>query len=256
MDLSRRLADRVCLLTGSGGSIGRATALRLAGEGARVVGCDIAVDEARETVRQVEAAGGVMMSVEPCDLTQADECRRLVAAAVETFGRLDVLINNGAMAYFAWVEDMSDELWRKTMAQELDLVFLLTRAAWPHLIRSEKGAIVNIASMSAWIAIKDAPGLAHSTAKGGVLAMTRQLAMEGAPHGLRANSISPGTIESRQTRILIEQPELAREQLSRAMIRRMGRPEEIAGVIAFAASDDASYMTGTDLRVDGGVLAW
>src|SRR4029077_8527028 len=143
-----------------------------------VVGCDIAVANAEETVQQVAKAGGTMISVQPCNLTMKAECERLIAAAVERFGAIDVLFNNGAMAYFAWIQDMSDETWSKTINQELDLVFLLTRAAWPELVRS-KGAIVNIASLSAWAGIELLPGLAHSAAKGGVLSMTRHLAMEG-----------------------------------------------------------------------------
>ena len=255
-DAFGRLAGKVCVVTGSGGSIGRATALRLASEGAAVLGSDIAVDGSRETVRAVAAAGGDMVSLEPIDLTSVRDCERVVDAAIGRYGRVDVLVNNGAMAYFAWIGGMTDETWSRTIDQELNLVFLMTRAAWPHLIASDRGAIVNVASMAAWIAIKDAPGLAHSTAKGGVLSMTRHLAMEGAPHRLRANSVSPGTIESAQTKVLLDDPEQGRAQLDRAMMRRMGRPEEVASVIAFLASDDASYGTGADIRVDGGVLAW
>jgi len=252
----RRLEGKCCIVTGSGGSIGRAAALRLASEGALLVGCDIATGSAGETLRAVTAAGGEMISIEPCNLNRAEDCDRVVAAAIERFGRIDVLVNNGAMAHFGWIEDISDSQWAQAIDDELNLVFRMTRAAWPHLTAAGDGAIVNIASMSGWIAIKDAPGLAHSTAKGGVLSMTRHLAMEGARHGLRANSISPGTIETNQTRVLLEKPELGRGQIERAMLSRMGQPEEIASVIAFLASPDSSYVTGTDIRVDGGVLAW
>lgn len=251
----RRFEGRTCIVTGSGGSIGRATCLRLAAEGANVVGCDIAPAGAEETVRLVEAAGGTMISVHPADLTQRAACDRLVAAAVERFGGIDVLFNNGAMAYFAWIGEMDDDTWYKTINQELDLVFLLTRAAWPELIK-RKGCIVNTASLSAWAGIELLPGLAHSAAKGGVLSMTRHLAMEGRTHGIRANSVSPGTIETNQTRFILEDPEWCRIQLGRAMINRMGQPEEVASVVAFLASDDASYVTGADIAVDGGVRAW
>lgn len=251
----RRFDGRTCIVTGSGGSIGRATALRLASEGANVVGCDVVAEGAEETVRLVEEAGGTMISIHPCNLTEKAACERLVAAAVERFGAVDVLFNNGAMAYFAWIEEMSDETWYKTINEELDLVFLLTRAAWPELIRS-KGCIVNTASLSAWAGIELLPGLAHSAAKGGVLSMTRQLAMEGRKHGIRANSVSPGTIETNQTRFILDDPEWCRIQLGRAMINRMGQPSEVASVVAFLASDDASYVTGADIAVDGGVRAW
>jgi NAD(P)-dependent dehydrogenase (short-subunit alcohol dehydrogenase family) len=255
MDLTKRLAGKTCIVTGSGGSIGRATCLRFAAEGANVVGCDIAPAGADETVKLVEAAGGTMISLHPADLTDKAQCKRLVATAVDRFGGIDVLFNNGAMAYFAWIEDMDDDTWRKTINQELDLVFLLTRAAWPELKKSG-GCIVNTASLSAWAGIELLPGLAHTAAKGGVLAMTRQLAMEGRKHGIRANTVSPGTIETNQTRFILKDPEWSRIQLGRAMINRMGQPEEVASVVAFLASEDASYVTGADIAVDGGVRAW
>ncbi len=251
----RRFEGKTCIVTGSGGSIGRAAALRIAAEGGQVVGCDIVAASAAETVRLVEQAGGTMISVHPCNLTAKAECERLVAAAVARFGAIDVLFNNGAMAYFAWIQDMSDETWSNTINQELDLVFLLTRAAWPELVKS-RGAIVNIASLSAWAGIEMLPGLAHSAAKGGVLSMTRHLAMEGRLHGIRANSVSPGTIETNQTRFILDNPTWCKVQLGRAMMNRMGQPEEVASVVAFLASNDASYVTGADVRVDGGVLAW
>jgi NAD(P)-dependent dehydrogenase (short-subunit alcohol dehydrogenase family) len=255
MDLTQRLAGKTCIVTGSGGSIGRATCLRFAAEGANVVGCDIAEAGAEETVLLVEAAGGTMASLHPADLTDKAMCAKLVKFAVDRFGGIDVLFNNGAMAYFAWIEDMDDDTWSKTINQELDLVFLLTRAAWGELKKS-KGCIVNTASLSAWAGIELLPGLAHSAAKGGVLSMTRQLAMEGRKHGIRANSVSPGTIETNQTRFILEDPEWSRIQLGRAMINRMGQPEEVASVVAFLASADASYVTGADVAVDGGVRAW
>ncbi len=250
-----RFTGKTCIVTGSGGSIGRATALRFAAEGANVVGCDIAAASAEETVRLVREAGGTMISVHPCDLTKKADCERLVSEAVQQFGGIDVLFNNGAMAYFAWIQDMSDETWNNTINQELDLVFLLTRAVWPELVKS-KGAIVNVASLSAWAGIELLPGLAHAAAKGGVLSMTRHLAMEGRLHGIRANSVSPGTIETNQTRFILENPEWCKVQLGRAMMNRMGQPEEVAAAVAFLASSDASYVTGADIRVDGGVLAW
>lgn len=254
-DPLRRLAGKTCIVTGSGGSIGRATALRFAAEGANVVGCDVAEPGALETVRLVEEAGGSMISLQPVDLTIKADCERVVAAAVERFGGIDVLFNNGAMAYFAWIGEMTDDVWNKTINEELNLVFLMTRAAWPELIKS-RGAIVNVASLSAWAGIELLPGLAHAAAKGGVLSATRHLAMEGRTHGIRANSVSPGTIETNQTRFILEDPEWCRVQLGRAMMNRMGQPEEVASVVAFLASLDASYVTGADVRVDGGVLAW
>ena len=254
-DLTKRLGGKICIVTGSGGSIGRATCLRFASEGAAIVGCDINGNSAEETVEIVKRAGGEMISLHPADLTSKADCDRLISFAVQRFGRVDVLFNNGAMAYFAWIQDMAEEMWKKTINQELDLVFLLTQSAWPELVKS-KGCIVNIASVSAWSAAELLPGLAHTAAKGGVLSMTRQLAMEGRKHGIRANTVSPGTIETNQTKFIMQDPEWCRVQFGRAMMNRIGKPEEVASTVAFLASDDASYITGTDIAVDGGWRSW
>jgi NAD(P)-dependent dehydrogenase (short-subunit alcohol dehydrogenase family) len=251
----KRMQGKVVIVTGSGGSIGRASALRFAAEGAQVVGCDIAAESAAETARLVAASGGAMISVHPSDLTVRSECDRVVAAAVAEFGKVDCLFNNGAMAYFAWIEEMTDETWTKTINEELNLVFLLCRAVWPELVKT-RGNIVNVASVSAWGGLELLPGLAHSAAKGAVLSMTRHLAMEGRKHGIRANTVSPGTIETNQTRFILDNPEWSRIQLGRAMMNRMGQPEEVAATVAFLASDDASFITGADIAVDGGIRAW
>ena len=196
-----------------------------------------------------------MVSLHPADMTKAADCARLVETALDAFGRIDVLVNNGARAHFDWIENMSEETWRQTIEEELNLVFTLTKAAWPRLVDT-RGCIVNMASQSAWIGIERLPGLAHSAAKGGVLSMTRHLAMEGRFHGIRANSVSPGTIETNATKMILDDPEWSRVQLGRVMMGRMGQPEEIASVVAFLASSDASYVTGADIPVDGGVRAW
>ena len=175
-----RLAGKVCIITGTGGSMGRAAALLFASEGALVVGCDVNVAAAEETVAQVRAAGGQIVSMQPCDLTRLEDCESLRELAVATHGRIDVIFNNAAMAYFDWIDTMTVEMWKNTVDQELNLVFLMTRTVWPELIKTH-GTVVNMASAAAWIAYRGLPGLAHTAAKGAVLAMTRQLAMEGAP---------------------------------------------------------------------------
>jgi NAD(P)-dependent dehydrogenase (short-subunit alcohol dehydrogenase family) len=131
--MSKRLSGKVCIITGTGGSMGRAAALAFAPEGALVVGCGLHVDDAEATVEAVRAAGGTMVSLQPCDLSKPIDCQALVDFAVRTFGRIDVLFNNAAMAYFNWLEDISDEEWDRNRREEVDLVFYLTRAAWPYL---------------------------------------------------------------------------------------------------------------------------
>src|SRR5580658_1445402 len=189
--MSDRLAGKACIITGTGGSVGRAAALAFAQEGALAVGTGLYTDDAEETVQLVRAAGGTMVSMHPCDLTKPADCKALVDLAVQTFGRIDVLFNNAAMAYFNWIEDISNDEWDRNRREEVDLVFYLTRAAWPHL-KASRGVIVNTASLTALMSFKGLGSLAHTTAKAGIIGMTRQLAMEGRSHGIRANSISPG----------------------------------------------------------------
>jgi NAD(P)-dependent dehydrogenase (short-subunit alcohol dehydrogenase family) len=253
--MSTRLSGKVCVITGTGGSMGRAAALAFAREGASVVGCDLDVDSAEATVQMVRREGGTMESLQPCRLGLAAECRALVDFAVGTFGRIDVLFNNAAMAYFNWLEDITDEEWDRNRREEVDLVFYLTRAAWPHL-KSSRGVVVNTASLTALMSFKNLGSLAHTTAKAGIIGMTRQLAMEGREHGIRANSISPGVIETNQTREQLKDPEWAGYMLGKTLLGRLGRPEEVASVALFLASGESSYVTGVDIVVDGGMKVW
>src|SRR6266403_3879950 len=253
--MSGRLSGKVCVITGTGGSMGRAAAMTYAREGASVVVCDLNVDAAEATMAMVRKAGGTMVSLQPCQLTNPADCQALVDFAVRSCGRIDVVFNNAARAYFNWLEDITDEEWDRDRREEVDLVFFLTRAAWPHL-KASHGVVVNTASLNALMSFKMLGSLAHTTAKAGISAMTRQLAMEGREHGIRANSISPGLIETNQTREQLKDPEWATTMLGKTLLGRLGRPEEVANVALFLASDDSSYVTGVDIVVDGGMKVW
>jgi NAD(P)-dependent dehydrogenase (short-subunit alcohol dehydrogenase family) len=255
--MSGRLDGRVCLITGTGGAMGSATALTFAREGALVVGCDVAVEPAEQTLEAVEAAGGQMVSLQPCTLSDPAECKRFVDFAVSEFGRIDVLFNLAGRSHFGFIENVTDEDWDVARREEVDLIFYATRAAWPHLIASS-GVVVNMASLNGQLSFKSLASLSHTTNKAAILGMTRQLAMEGSAHGIRVNSISPGLIVSGANRAHLDEGEggFAREMVERTLLGRLGDPEDVANLALFLASSESSYITGADIVIDGGMKVW
>ena len=254
--MSDRLAGKVCIVTGTGGSMGRAAAKMFAAQGAFVVGCDIDVARAAETLAIVLNAGGTMVSLHPVDMSLQSDAAELIRFALKNYGRIDVLYNNGAAGEFAWVSDMTSEQWQFTLRNEMDVIFHAVQAVWPHMLTSGGGSIINVGSVSGKIAYQVLPALAHSAAKGGVIAMTKHLAMEGGPHGIRVNSISPGLILSDAVRALMSDPAWEGPMINKIMLGRPGEPEDVVQAAIFLASDESSWVTGADFAIDGGTTAW
>jgi NAD(P)-dependent dehydrogenase (short-subunit alcohol dehydrogenase family) len=254
--MAGRLEGKVCIITGTGSGMGRAAALAFVREGARVVGCDINPATAEATSAAVRAAGGDMMSVQPCDMSRRADVDRLVEAVLAKHHVIDVLYNNASMAYFAWATEMSYEAWSKTLREELDIVFHGCQAVLPHMTKRGSGSIINVGSTSGKVAYQVLPALAHMAAKGGVIAMSKQIAMEGGPYGVRCNTISPGLVLTAQTRAFIDNPEWFAPMKAKLMLGRVGTPEDVAPLAVYLASDESSWVTGADFAIDGGTTAW
>lgn len=253
-----RLAGKVAVVTGIAAGIGRGIALMFAQQGALVVGCDIDAAGAQATVHAAAAAGLRITSLHPLDLTQPAEVQRLIDAAVARHGGIDVLVNAAAFGAFEWLEQMDYESqWRKTLVGEIDIVFLACQAAWPHLKTRGGSSVINFASANARVALALSPALAHCAGKGAVLAMSRQLAMEGGPHGIRVNTISPALIETAATRHPIANvPGFLDNALGKFMVKRIGQPEDIGWLAIYLASDESTWVTAADFPVDAGATAW
>jgi meso-butanediol dehydrogenase/(S,S)-butanediol dehydrogenase/diacetyl reductase len=247
----QRFAGRTAIVTASASGIGLAIARRFAAEGANVVMGDINEDGLREQA----AALGVPLTqfmVQRCDVTVEDDVRALVDGAAERFGRVDILANNAGIGCWGYVTEVSYERWRRTFDVCVDSIFFTMRHALPHLIASG-GAVVNIASISGLFG--DYGFAAYNAAKGAVVNLTRNLAIDHAKDGVRVNAVAPGLIETPATRWMRENNAVMGDYLPRMPMGRPGRPEEIAAAVAFLASDDASYISGHCLVVDGALTA-
>jgi NAD(P)-dependent dehydrogenase (short-subunit alcohol dehydrogenase family) len=254
--MTDRLKDKVCIITGIGSGMGRAAALLFAKEGAKVVGCDINSAAAEATVAAVRSAGGSIMSLHPCNMSVREDVDRLMDFAEQRYGGIDVLYNNAAMAYFAWLPEMSYEMWKNTLHEELDVVFHACQAVFPYMKKRGGGSIVNVGSTSGKIAQEVLPALAHMGAKGGVIAMSKQIAMEGGKFQIRCNTLSPGLVLTAQTKAFIESPEWFAPMKAKLMLGRVGMPEDIAPLAVYLASDESAWVTGADFAIDGGTTAW
>jgi len=256
MAAAHLLAGRVAIVTGGGGEIGSAIATRFAAEGAKVTVADISVEKAQATVKAIAAQGGSAQAVQ-VDVTDPQLCARAVGFAVETYGKLTTLANVAAAATpLGTVEELSLENWRSAFEVNLTGMFLMCKFAIPEMRKAGGGAIVNIASSHGHIGMPRRP--AYCASKAAVLQFTKCLAIDFGADNIRANTISPGAIDTLRAAL---QRFKSREEANAAkgpayLVGRTGKTEEIAAGAAFLASDESTFMTGTDLLLDGGYLAF
>lgn len=248
--MTDRLKGKVAMITGTGSGIGRAAALLFAAEGAKVAGCAINADQADETSRMVREAGGEIFTKAPLDVSDPRQVGDWVDEVLQQFGRIDILYNNAGRAHYGLFEDLTLDEWHASFRDEVDVAFVPIRAVWPHLKTSGGGSIINTSSLTAHRATGPAIS-AHGIGKGAIASFAPHLAIAGGPYGIRVNTISPGLIWTSQIQSEITLADAA----GRSPLGRAGKPEDVALVALFLASDDARFVTGADYIVDGGQSA-
>ncbi|MEN9714663.1 MAG: hypothetical protein RJA35_130 [Actinomycetota bacterium] len=248
----KRFEHKVVFITGSGSGIGRAAAVRYASEGAVIAGADISAQANEETKKLVQQAGARMFTGIPVDLTDEAATEVWIESAVAELGGIDALFASAGATKFSPIEETSIDEWRWVLKHELDLVFLPVKYSWPHLSKS-KGNIVLVGSTAGVSGSMTNTRLAHSATKGGVIAMAKQLAAEGAVLGIRVNSVSPGMIQTPATESDLLAEDHPMKNIAHSIpLQRVGTPSEVVNCVLFLSSDEASYVTGANLMVDGG----
>jgi cyclopentanol dehydrogenase len=248
-----RMENKVALISGGARGMGAAEAILFASEGAKVVIGDVLEDEGRQTEAQINESGGQCLFVR-LDVTSESNWQDAIATAVARFGKLDILVNNAGIFPLGNVEDTSEELWDRVMAVNAKGVFLGTKHAIPEMRKAGGGSIINISSIAGLIGSRGAA--AYGASKGAVRIFTKSTAIQYAADGIRANSVHPGIIETPMSIPTILTTEEQREtQIDRTPLGRIGTADDVASGVLFLASDESSFMTGSELVIDGGLTA-
>lgn len=249
------LTDRVAVVTGAARGLGQAMAKALAEAGARVVVADIDGELAQQTAAAFRNHGLPAVALH-IDVTQPEQVQHMVAWTLSEFGRLDILVNNAGTAVHADTVNMTLEQWHRVLDLDLTALFLCSQAAGREMIRQGKGSIINISSMSGLIVNNPPPQCSYYAAKGGAIMLTKSLAAEWAPLGVRVNCIAPGYMRTAIMVAKIEDPEWGGKWIAGTPMGRVGEPEELQGAVVYLASNASSFMTGQTLVIDGGFTLW
>ncbi len=251
-----KLDQRIAVITGAGSGIGQAMARLFAREGARILAADVNESAAQETARMVTEAGGTGQAFAG-DVSRPDAVRAMIDAAIAAFGRIDILCNNAGIGSTTDVVECEPEEWDRVMTVNVKSVYLGCKYAIPHMLAQGGGVILNTASVAGMVGLPKRAS--YSASKGAVIALTRQVAVEYVEQGIRVNCLCPGTVDSPWVGRLLKQaddPVAARQALvARQPLGRLGTPDEIAAAALYLVSDDAAFITGTGLVIDGGLTA-
>src|SRR5579875_3232027 len=250
-----RLSNKVAIITGAANGMGKAASELFAAEGASIVAVDIADQAGEELAQSIRRAGGDALFIH-ADVSQSAEVQNMVQRAIETFGRVDVLYNNAGIMPIedTSVVETSEETWELAINVNLKSAFLCCKYTIPHMMQRKSGSIINVSSMVAFLGCT-VPQDAYGVAKGGLLALTKSLAVQYGPHGIRCNAICPGPIDTPLLRALWTSEEARNLRLNRIPLGRFGEAKDIVYMALYLASDESSWTTGAWLVVDGGITS-
>jgi NAD(P)-dependent dehydrogenase (short-subunit alcohol dehydrogenase family) len=250
-----RLENKVAIVTGGRRGMGKAHALALAKQGAKVVVSDLSLEDCQKVVEEIKNQGGEGLAVK-CDVSQKHEVEAMVKKTIDQWGKIDVLVNNAGIVEFVPFLEMKEENWDRMMAINLKGYFLCAQACAKQMVKQKSGSIINVASVAMGQQGIGFPNIVHYCAsKGGIAAMTEALALELAPYQIRVNTIAPGLIDTPMIQGIKNDPQSMNALLQRIPMHRPGKPEEVSNLVVFLASDESSYMTGSTIVIDGGWLA-